>query len=769
MFTHIDALWLELKSAVVRNPLVVSPELTAIDAIHLMAGEAIAPTSSIRFQYEEDLAQTVDEQLDKLHLQVRSSCVVVVEDEQVVGILTERDIVFLSVQQQDLDRLTVRQVMTHPVSTLREEALTEPKLVMNLLQQQHVGYLPILDEQDRLVGIVTQNSLLQALNPLKLYKLAEVLETKVVSLEAEKVALLESPTIELEQEVEVRTPALQTKAEREKLVAQIANRIRNSLNLQEILDVCVAEVRAFLACDRVLVYQFQPDWSGIIIAESVNSGWSSTLGNQIQDSYFGQQIATLYDNERPIIVNNIYTAGYADCHIELLEKYQIKANLVVPIRVTGQLWGLLIGNQCAGYRDWQEEDITLLQHISVQLAIAIQQATTHQRLQQELNERRLAEQQLRESEQRYASLAEAALVGIFRADAAGNCIYGNNRYFEITGFTRETAFGKGWEKALHPDDLDRVMAECYQSVEENRPFQLEYRFQCPDGTVTWVYGQSVPERDANGQIIGHVGTITDITDRKRAETALKKTEQQSRVAQRIAHLGHWEMDLVKGTSYWSDEIFRIFEIEPQTFSPSYEGFLNFVHPDDREMLNEAYTLHLRDRTPYKIVHRLPLPDGRIKYLQEQCETLYAEDGTPLLSQGTVQDITSIKLAQLELERLNADLEAKIAERTQELWQVNNLQRAILDSTNYAIISTDVTGIIQTFNVGAQRMLGYNASEVVGKLTPSIIHDSEETLQRAAELSVEMGRNISPGFEVFVAKARQGIVSEQEWTYQKKWV
>ncbi|MBE9226209.1 PAS domain S-box protein, partial [Phormidium sp. LEGE 05292] len=755
MFTHIKALdWLELKSVVVQSPLVVSPDTTILDAIRLMARYTIAQINS------ERSASAIESQVSEAHLEAQSSCVVVVENDLVVGIITTSDVKILRNQQQPLDRLLVRQVMTHPVIALREEAFTDLGSAINLLLEHDIDHLPILDRQDRLVGIVTSESLLPALNPLELYKQGQVLQQKLQSLEAENSILLESHTAELERGVEARTAALQTKREREKLVAQIAKRIRDSLKLQEILDVCVAEVRAFLECDRALIYQFLPDRSGIIIAESVIGGWSSTLGNHVQDCYCGQRIATYYNCEQPIVVNNIYTADYSDCHIQLLESYQIKANLIVPIWVAGQLWGLLVGHQCGEYRDWQQDDITLLQNISVQLAIAIHQATTHQQLQQELIERQVAEQ-------RYASLTEAALVGIFRVDAEGNCIYVNNRYCEITGLTRETAFGKEWQKALHPEDRDLVMTECYQSVQENRPFQLEYRFLHPDGTVRWVYGQSVPERDTNGPIVGHVGNITDITECKRAETALKKAENQYREAQRIAHLGYWEYDLTTNTSSWSDEVFRIFGMERQTLAPNYLQFFNLVHPDDREMVKQSYIRHLYDGTPYNVVHRYLMPDGQLKYVQQECETIYAADGTPILSQGTVQDITSQQLAQVELERLNAKLEAIVAERTQKLWQVNNLQCAILNSTDYAIISTDLTGTIKTFNAGAERMLGYRAKEVVGKLNPSIFHDREELSQKAAVLSVELGQNIAPDLEVVVGKARQGIVNEAEWTHIRK--
>ena len=200
-----------------------------------------------------------------------------------------------------------------------------------------------------------------------------------------------------------------------------------------------------------------------------------------------------------------------------------------------QLWGLLIGHQCADYRDWRTDDMILFQDLSVQLAIALQQATAYQQAQTELEERKKAEAELEQafarlqkSEQRYATLAAAAPVGIFRTDAAGRCLYVNDRWRQIAGLTPEAAAGEGWRQGLHLDDRDRVTAKWRQTVQEHRPFQLEYRFQHPDGTLKWVYGQAVAERDTDGRVIGYVGAITDISDRKQAELALEQSEAQNR-------------------------------------------------------------------------------------------------------------------------------------------------------------------------------------------------------------------------------------------------
>jgi len=122
-------------------------------------------------------------------------------------------------------------------------------------------------------------------------------------------------------------------------------------------------------------------------------------------------------------------------------------------------------------------------------------------------------------------------------------------------------------------------------------------------------------------------------------SACARRQELVREAEQMALLGHWELDLVTGTLYWSDEIYRIFGLTPGEFGANYEAFLEMVHPDDRDFVNESYTRSVEKHTGYDIVHRLLLKDGTIKYVREKGKTEYGPDEKPLRSVGTVQDIT----------------------------------------------------------------------------------------------------------------------------------
>lgn len=123
------------------------------------------------------------------------------------------------------------------------------------------------------------------------------------------------------------------------------------------------------------------------------------------------------------------------------------------------------------------------------------------------------------------------------------------------------------------------------------------------------------------------------------ERMLRQSRERLEQAQRTAHIGNWELDLQTDSLYWSDEIYRIFEIDPAGFQPSYEAFLNIIHPDDRDAVNLAYTNSLKTREAYEIAHRLIMQDGRIKWVNERCDSYFDSEGKPLRSAGTVQDIT----------------------------------------------------------------------------------------------------------------------------------
>ncbi|MEH2364562.1 GAF domain-containing protein [Nostoc sp.] len=168
-----------------------------------------------------------------------------------------------------------------------------------------------------------------------------------------------------------------------RLLADTIGSIRQSLNEEDVLKTTVEEVRKVLSTDRVMVYSFYGNWSGIVIAESVVLTYPKVLQSEIQDPCFGQGYVEQYQSGRVLAINNIYEVGLADCHISLLESFAVKANLVAPIIKDEQLFGLLIAHQCSKPRDWQQSEIDLFGQIAMQVGFALDHARLLQRIEAE--------------------------------------------------------------------------------------------------------------------------------------------------------------------------------------------------------------------------------------------------------------------------------------------------------------------------------------------------------------------------------------------------
>jgi diguanylate cyclase (GGDEF)-like protein/PAS domain S-box-containing protein len=179
---------------------------------------------------------------------------------------------------------------------------------------------------------------------------------------------------------------------------------------------------------------------------------------------------------------------------------------------------------------------------------------------------------------------------------------------------------------------------------------------------------------------------------------LQINESRLKTAQALAGIGNWELDLVTNELYWSDEIFKIFEIDPKKFEPSYESFLNTIHPQDREKVNKAYLNSLETKQMYTIDHRLLMSDGSVKYVEEKCESYFNEDGKAVKSLGTVQDITELKSIELKLKKTLSFL--------------GSYELAMNESS--IVSKADLKGNITYVNDNFCKVSGYSRREAIGE-------------------------------------------------------
>ena len=306
----------------------------------------------------------------------------------------------------------------------------------------------------------------------------------------------------------------------------------------------------------------------------------------------------------------------------------------------------------------------------------------------DLTEQKQAEQALRESENRLRMVLEATSDGFWDFDAATQETYYSPAWAAMIGY-KPCELRKGmnwWLNLMPPEDREPAMREFQRHAAGESPrYEVEYRMRTLDGRLIWVLSRGrVVERDEHGLPLRMVGTHTNITARKQAEEALhqayaavemrvqertaslmeanlrlteeiaerKRTEESLRQsqaqladAQRIGRMGNWVQDLVTPRLTWSDEIYRIYGLEPQQFEGTQQAFFARVHPDDRQSILDLAERVYRGEEPYDIEHRIVLPDGLERVVHEHAELVVDGQGRPLKLIGTVQDITERKRAQ----------------------------------------------------------------------------------------------------------------------------
>jgi len=191
-----------------------------------------------------------------------------------------------------------------------------------------------------------------------------------------------------------------------------------------------------------------------------------------------------------------------------------------------------------------------------------------------------------------------------------------------------------------------------------------------------------------------INSLKDSNKRKHLEKKISLNEVHLKMAHRIGQIGNWELNLLTNELSWSDEIFRIFEIDPSKFDATYEAFLNAIHPDDRDMVNKIYTSSLEKQTSYHIDHRLLMTDGRVKYVHEYCDTFYNAAGAPEKSIGIVQDITAYRQIE-QSHKEQEDFIRAVAETSPALIYVYDME------TNRNVYS----------NSGIERLMGYTQEQI----------------------------------------------------------
>ncbi|MCL1470148.1 diguanylate cyclase domain-containing protein [Argonema antarcticum] len=303
-----------------------------------------------------------------------------------------------------------------------------------------------------------------------------------------------------------------------KLLGDVTLKIRQSLNLEDILQTTVTEVRQLLACDRLLVYRLWGDGTGSAVAESVDPDYPAVLGQTFPSEVFPVEIHQEYCHGKIKVIGDIKKASISSCLIEFLQQFKVQAKLVVPILFESELWGLFVAHQCRESRQWSTFEIELLQQVADNFSIAVAQA---ERL-----------EALRLSEERYALAMQATNDGLWDWDLRTDRVYFSPRWKALLGY-EESEIGSSieeWSNRVHPQAQEQIKTQmtdylAQQALHDvSEYFISEHQIQHKDDTYGWVLVRGLAKRGTDGKIERIVGSLSDITKRKQAEHQLRLLE-----------------------------------------------------------------------------------------------------------------------------------------------------------------------------------------------------------------------------------------------------
>jgi len=291
--------------------------------------------------------------------------------------------------------------------------------------------------------------------------------------------------------------------------------------------------------------------------------------------------------------------------------------------------------------------------------------------------------------ERYRLFFMNSIDGMLILSADGTIMEANPETCRLFGLGEDEVCGVGWEDLVFGEDtcFSQALASCL-------PFGMfrgELIFRRKDGTTFPAFVSSSMFRNSDG--IDRLSmVIRDISDLKKVEDALRSSEAMLKEAQKIAHIGHWELNFITNKLTWSEEVYNIYEVDPEQFEASFDAFFNLLAPKDKDKIDRAHSDAVQNKTDLDNIHRFNFPDGRIKYVHETCQNFYDQDGKLTRTVGTVQDMTSRWLTEERLRQMSL----------------------VVEQSPVCVLIADVKGTITYVNPKFSELTGYTSAEAIGR-------------------------------------------------------
>ncbi|WP_066425717.1 PAS domain S-box protein [Anabaena sp. 4-3] len=675
------------------NPLTVLPDTLLIDAIALM-NQVNSSASDC------------------------SGCVLVVEQKQVLGIFTLRDVVRLTAAGVDLSRVRIAEVMAQPVISLTLAEAENALQALSFMRQHRIRHVPIVDEQGQLLGLICQDRIRQVLQPAHLLKLrcvTEVMETAVVH------ALPTTSVLELSHEMSDRRIScivIVTPQETKLMpVGMITEKDILKVQLQG-LDIAQTPAQAVMSTPVLTISPTASLWTVHQLMQARKIRRLAVVGEQgeLQGVLTQTNLLQVLDPVEIVSVIQALQAKVSQQTIQLEQEITQRRQVEKLLRQTQRKLELRVAERTAEL---------------MQLNLS---------LQQEIEERKQAETSCRESEQWLQLALWAGNAGTWDWNLQTNEIIWSESLFALFGINSGTFDGK-WESFfhfVHPEDRELVENAIQQAINAQVPeYRVEFRVVKPDGTIRWAGANGKVLYSNIGQPLRMIGVDIDITTRKQTEAALTASEQRLQaiidnspavIYVKDIHGRHLLVNSAfENTLYVTRE-----QVKHKT---NFEVF----PPDIAQALTRNDQNVLTSRTPLQFEEVIELDDGLHTYLTVKFPLLDA-DGNPYAVCGISTDITESKQAQQKIQQ----------------------QAALIDVATDAIFVHDLDNHILFWNRGAETLYGWTVEESLGKKADQLF-DKESSFQLQAGLKATIAQGSWQGELEQITKTGREIIVASRWT------
>ncbi|NQE35907.1 PAS domain S-box protein [Microcoleus asticus] len=543
----------------------------------------------------------------------------------------------------------------------------------------------------------------------------------------------------------------------------VIGKIRESLDLETIFKTTATEVRQLLNADRVVVYRFLPEseWNeGEVVSEDVLPEYSPSLGAKVHDRCFGEQFAAKYQKGYVQAVSDIYKARLLPCHLNILKRFQIRANLVVPLLQGQHLWGLLCIHQCGQPREWQEDEIEFARQVGDHLAVAIYQAELHLQTQRQIAEIESAQQKLRDSEEKYHQILDSIGDMVLVKGPQSKIVWANKAFRDYYGMTEEELQDIVDAPFADPDNTLQYIKDDAFVFDTGRTLQIsEEPVTRHDGEVRLFSTIKTPICNEHGQVVMTVGVSRDMTERQKAEEAVKASESKYRSLVETSQDMIWSVDAIGRYTFVNPAVKYIYGYEPEEMLG--RPFSDFVTPEQSRKDLEVFARLFAGESIFQYETTQIAKDGSMKHLMFNAIALYDETGNFLGTTGTATDITDRKRAEAALQHANAELERRVEERTAELRQT--FAALSVSETRFRTIAATIPGAVFQFcsSQGVWRVdyMSDRIEDISGVTVAEMMQDLNTFISRVHPEDVES----------YITSVKEAVENLFPWHYEGRLV